>query len=62
MKGPTPLLILYLIGAAVAIGAGVAINSVLLIAAGVALGVIGLVLLLRYRRRNLVETPDKRIR
>ena len=53
MKGPTPLLILYLIGAAVAIGSGVAINSVLLIAAGATLGVVGLVLFLRYRRRNL---------
>ena len=50
MNGAIILLILYLIGAAIAIGAGISIGSVLLTAAGVAFGVIGLVLYRRYRR------------
>ena len=44
MNSPAILLILFLFGALVAIGSGVAINSYLLIAAGVVMAIIGVVL------------------
>lgn len=53
MNGSGILLVLFVLGAAVAIGAGSAINSPLLIAAGVIVGIIGVVLYLRGRRRGL---------
>ena len=53
MNGPTLFLVIFLLGAAVAIGAGAAINSPLLIGAGVVVAVIGVILSQRNRRRGL---------
>jgi hypothetical protein len=50
MNSPAILLILFLFGALVAIGSGIAINSLLLIGAGVGLAVIGIVLTARAKR------------
>lgn len=49
MNSPSTILILFLLGALVAIGAGIAINSALLIAAGLVLAVIGAALAWRHR-------------
>ncbi len=53
MNGSITILIIFLLGAAVAIGAGSAINSPLLIGAGVVVAIIGVVLFLRSKRRGL---------
>jgi hypothetical protein len=44
------LIIMFVLAALVAIGAGVAINSPLLMAAGAVVGVIGIVMAMRRRR------------
>jgi len=50
MNGPTILIVMFVLAAIVAIGAGAAIASPLLIAAGIVLALVGVVLAMRSRR------------